>query len=84
MAAHPVTTAGRPSKAETDPLDKGHVRIPGSPSFPVSVYNQGSSEGNTTGGSKHPKARAGLGHDRLTDVQLRLFLKLSGFDFMLH
>lgn len=56
LAAHPVTTAGRPSKAETDPPAKGQVRIPGSPSFPVSVYDLGSSGGNTTGGSKNPNA----------------------------
>lgn len=36
---HGVTTAGRPSKAEAYPLDNGHARIPGCPSFPVSVYN---------------------------------------------
>lgn len=89
-----VTTAGRPSKAGTYPLDKGHVRIPGCPSFPVSVYNLWRKQREQVAAEEiqqevpnsaspsvmreHPTVHAGL-----IDV-LKLFLKLSGFDFMVH
>lgn len=78
-SAHRVTTAGRPSKAGSYPLDKGHVRIPGCPSFPVSVYNLGKQRDRVAAeemqqevpNSASPPVvavRAGLAHDRLTDV----------------
>lgn len=91
-SAHRVTTAGRPSKAESYPLDKGHVRIPGCPSFPVSVYNLGRKQRERVAAEEMQQevpnsaspsvvaVRAGLTRNRLTDV----FETLSGFDFMFH